>query len=55
MFPKSSFIMMLVAGAMLVIAMTIDFFGNKEVNKYYLGLGLILIIFSTAMLLFKKK
>ncbi len=46
---------MLVAGAMLVIAMMIDYFGDKEVNKYYLGIGLILIIFSTAMLLFKKK
>ncbi len=47
--------MMLVAGLMLVIAMTIDFFGDKEVNKYYLGIGLILIISSTAMLLFKRK
>ena len=47
--------MMLVAGVLLVIAMTINFFGDKEVNKLYLGLGLVLIILSTAVLLFKKK
>ncbi|MGI8555644.1 MAG: hypothetical protein ACR2LT_04735 [Pyrinomonadaceae bacterium] len=55
MFPKSSFIMMLVAGLMLVAAMAINFFSDHEVNKYYLGIGLLLVIFSTAMLLFKKK
>ena len=47
--------MMLVAGVMLVIAMLINYFGNKEINKYYLGIGLILIIISSAVLLFKKK
>lgn len=46
---------MLVAGVLLVAAMMINFFGDKEVNKLYLGLGLVLIIFSSAILLFKKK
>ena len=46
---------MLVAGALLVIAMMINFFGDKEVNKLYLGLGLVLVVFSSAMLLFRKK
>ncbi|MGI9035865.1 MAG: hypothetical protein ACR2GD_07475 [Pyrinomonadaceae bacterium] len=55
MFPKSSFVMMLVAGLMLVAAMAINFFSSNEVNMYYLGLGLILVIFSSAMLMFKKK
>ena len=47
--------MMLVAGAMLVAAMLINYFSEKEVNKLYLGLGLALIINSLAVLLFRKK
>ena len=47
--------MMLVAGLMLVAAMLINYFSEKEVNKYYLGLGLILVIISSGVLLFRKK
>jgi hypothetical protein len=55
MFPKSSFVMMIVAGSMLVIAMALDYYGGKDVNKFYLGFGLLMLIVGVAALLFKKK
>jgi hypothetical protein len=55
MFPKSAVIMVLVAALMLLTATAIDAFSGRQINQLYLGLGVVLIIFSTAMLLFKRR
>jgi len=55
MFPKSSLIMVLVASLMLLAACLINYFNDKEINNWYLGIGIVLFIFSTAMFIFKRK
>lgn len=47
--------MVLVAGLMLLAASAIDAYIGKEVNSLYLGIGTVFVIFSTALLIFKKK
>lgn len=54
MFPKSASIMLLVAGLMLLLACLIDKLRGVEVNTFYLGFGAAAVIFSTAMLIFRK-
>jgi hypothetical protein len=46
--------MVLVAGLLLLIATAIDAAADKPINQLYLGLGVVLVIFSTAMLIFRK-
>jgi LPXTG-motif cell wall-anchored protein len=47
--------MLLVSGLLLVIGSLINHLSGNEVNLWYLGFGLLMLIFSTAMLLFYKK
>jgi hypothetical protein len=47
--------MLLVASLLLLTACLIDKLNNKEVNQIYLALGLIVLIFSSGMLIFKKR
>ncbi|MGI8493699.1 MAG: hypothetical protein ACR2L1_00085 [Pyrinomonadaceae bacterium] len=54
MFPKSASIMLLVAGLMLLLACLIDKWRGAEVNTFYLGFGVVAVIFSTTLLIFKK-
>lgn len=55
MFSKSSLIMLLVAGLLLLVACLIDNFNSKQVNQLYLAIGIVFVVFSTGMLIFKKR
>lgn len=54
MFSKSSNIMLLVAGLLLLTACLIDNFNSKSVNHLYLALGIVFVLFSSGMLIFKS-
>jgi hypothetical protein len=54
MFSKSSVIMVLVAGILLLAAMGINALNGAPVNSLYLLLGVLLVAFSSAVLIFKK-
>ena len=47
--------MILVAGLLLLAACLVDKIGDKPVNRFYLGLGVVFVIVSTGILIFKKK
>ena len=55
MFSKSSIIMVLVAGVLLLIAMGLNAVSGAPVNSFYLVLGLLLVAVSSAVLIFRKK
>ncbi len=46
--------MVLVAALMLLTACLLNKISGSPVNSLYLGLGVVLVIFSSAMLIFKK-
>ncbi len=46
--------MVLVAALLLLTACLLNKISGTEVNLLYLGLGVVLVIFSSAMLIFKK-
>ena len=48
-------VMVLVAGLLLLIAVAIDAVSGKQITQLYLWLGVALVVFSTALLLFRKK
>lgn len=47
--------MLLVAGLLLLIACLIDKLRQAEVNTIYLAVGAGMIVFSSGMLIFKRK
>jgi hypothetical protein len=54
MFPKLSLKMLLLASILLVSGCLVNALVGNPVNLWYLGIGLLVLIYSTAMLLFKK-
>ena len=54
MFPKLSLKMLLLASILLITGCLINALVGNPVNIWFLGIGLLVLIYSTAMLFFKK-
>ncbi|HRH40361.1 MAG TPA: hypothetical protein PKY82_01865 [Pyrinomonadaceae bacterium] len=54
MFPRYSLWMVFTSGALMIAGCLVNYFTGNQVNIWLLGLGLLLLIYGTAMLLFYK-
>ena len=55
MFPRLSLKMLLLSSILLTSGCLVNALVGNAVNLWFLGIGLVVLIFSTAMLLFRKE
>jgi hypothetical protein len=55
MFPKVSFVMILVSGCLLLVASLVNFLSGNPINLWLIEAGAVFVLIGSAVLLFSRK